>query len=332
MAGLNEFDLIKKHFLPLTGGQTAALGLTDDVALIDGPEGYQWAVTTDAIVAGVHFFADDPPDLIGRKLVRVNLSDLAAKSAEPRFLMLTAALPRSVDAAWLERFALGMKMDCDRFTVAVIGGDTVSTDGPLTLSLTAFGLVPKDQCLLRQNARSGDNIWVSGSLGDSALGLLILRKAVPALARHHTAFLRDRYHLPEPRVILGRHLRGIAHAAMDISDGLIADLRHICEASNLKAIVRLERLPVSEAARAALLQGFGSLLDSVACGGDDYELLFTAPQSANATIKKLADILDLPLTLIGEMGEGEGVALLDQNGSELKLAREGYQHFAEAAR
>lgn len=321
----DEFDLIKRLFLPLTGGRPEALGLADDVALIAGPAGFQWAVTKDAMVAGVHFFPDDPPDLIARKLVRVNLSDLAAKGAEPCFLLLATCFPRTVEEGWLDRFASGLKADCAMFGVAVIGGDTVSTPGPLVLSLTAVGKIPEGAALLRSNARSGDGIWLSGTLGDGALGLLVAKGEGKSLAKAHAEALLDRYRLPRPRVALGPRLRGIAHAAMDVSDGLIADLGHLCQASGLRGEIEASRLPLSDAARAAIDAGVGEGLATAASGGDDYEILFTAPPSADKALRDLSRELDIPLTRIGRMGPGEGV----EHG--IALSRSGYDHFSGAA-
>jgi thiamine-monophosphate kinase len=327
MSGLDEFALIKRLFLPLAEGEPAALGLMDDVALIDGADGSQWVVTTDAIVAGVHFLADDPADLIARKLIRVNLSDLAAKGAEPCYLLLAACFPRDVTDEWLDRFASGLKSDCAHFKVALIGGDTVATPGPLTLSLTALGRVARETALLRSNARSGDEVWVSGSLGDAALGLLVAKGGAHGLSSDHADYLLDRYRLPRPRLQLGRHLHGLAHAAMDISDGLLADLSHICEASGCGAVIEAAALPRSPAAQAALAQGLGEGLASLAAGGDDYELLFTAPPAAAQELADLSRQLGLPLTLIGRITAEKAVKLLGDDGGEIRLGRRGYLHF-----
>jgi thiamine-monophosphate kinase len=328
MAGFDEFSLIKRLFLPLTGGHAAALGLADDVALVDGPPGQQWAMTTDAIVAGVHFFPDDAPDLIARKLIRVNLSDLAAKGAVPRFILLSACFPQRCGLDWLDRFALGLKSDCQHFDLVVIGGDTVATPGPLTLSLTAIGQLPRGQALLRSNARSGDTLWVSGTLGDAALGLLVAKGEAFGLSPAHAEFLLDRYHLPQPRLRLGKKLLGLAHAAMDLSDGLMADLAHLCDASRLGAVVEEASLPLSPAARAAIALQLGGGLEAAAAGGDDYEILFTAPPDQDRRIALLAQTLELQLTPIGRMTPDLGAVLLQgRDGRPVALSRRGYQHF-----
>jgi thiamine-monophosphate kinase len=325
---VDEFDLIKRLFVPLTGGRPEALNLADDVALIPGPSGTQWAVTCDAMVAGVHFFPDDPPELIARKLVRVNLSDLASKGAEPQFLLLATCFPQGIESAWLDRFAGGLKTDCDEFKVAVIGGDTVATPGPLVLSLTAVGRIPEQSALLRSNARSGDHIWLSGSVGDSAFGLLVARGESKSLSQTDAAFLLDRYRLPQPRVTLGARLRGLAHAAMDVSDGLLGDLGHICRSSACAAEIEAARLPLSTAVRAALAVGLGEGLTTVVTGGDDYEILFTAPPEAEDTLSALATELELPLTRIGRIKPGQGVTLLDDTGCVVEIGQGGYRHFS----
>lgn len=313
---MDEFSLIARLFKPLAATAPGALGLTDDAALLEGPAGRQWVVTADALVAGVHFLADDPPDLIARKLIRVNLSDLAAMGAVPRGLFLAACFPVGVAADWLDRFAAGLKADCDEFFVALMGGDTVATPGPLTLSLTAFGEVEAGHALLRSNARSGDNIWVSGTIGDAALGLQCLTGG-----RSADPFLIDRYRLPQPRLALGARLYGLAHAAMDISDGLVGDLEHICRASAVGAVLEAADLPLSPAAAAA------GDLRAVLTGGDDYELLFTAPPNATAPLEALSGALGLRLTAIGRIIEGDGVTVLGSDGRPVTLGTKGYRHF-----
>lgn len=327
MQGPDEFGLISRLFAPLASGHAGALGLTDDCALFDGPNGAQWAVTADAMVAGVHFFPDDPPDLIARKLVRVNLSDLAAMGAIPKFILMTCAFPKGTDTGWLDRYAAGLKADCQEFAVALIGGDTVSTPGPLTLSLTALGELPAGSALLRSNARSGHQIWVSGTIGDGAFGLLAAKGQGGLDPRHHDALL-DRYRLPRPRVSLGPALRELASAAMDISDGLVADLGHICDCSGLGAEIEAARVPLSDAAAAAIASGWGLGLATALTGGDDYEILFTAAPDLSERIVQLGQRLDLRMTPIGRIIPGNGVKVIDDQGQLLALDRAGYNHFA----
>jgi len=329
MSANDEFALIARLFAPLAARHPGALGLSDDAALLDGPPGRQWAITTDALVAGVHFLAEDPPELIARKLIRVNLSDLAAMGAVPKVVLLALCAPRGTTADWLDRFAAGLKADCDQFGIALIGGDTVSTPGPLTLSLTALGDLPAEQALKRSNARSGDHIWVSGEVGDAAYGLLVAKGLGqgldPASARH----LRDRYRIPQPRTALGPALIGLAHAAMDISDGLVGDLDHICTASGVGAVVEAALLPLSDALRSAMALGLGQGLETVLTGGDDYELLFTAAPRLDEAILALGRKLGLRLTRIGRIIDGLGVEVRDTAGQALALRRGGYNHFSD---
>lgn len=322
---VDEFQIIAQLFAPLAQSFPGALGLTDDAALLP-PDTHETVVTVDAMVAGVHFLPDDPPDLVARKLVRVNLSDLAAKGAVPFGVLLAAAFPHGTGQDWLERFAHGLGQDMGEFGIALIGGDTVATPGPLTLSLTAMGRVAAGRAVLRSGAQAGDVVWVSGSIGDGALGLRAARGQL-TLAPEHMAALADRYRLPRPRVGLGPCLVGLATAGMDVSDGLIQDLGHLCRASGVAAIVDAAAVPLSPGARAALDQD-QSLLATILTGGDDYELLFTAPSSATASLLELAERSGVPLTAIGRMQVGSGVTVHDASGHVLSLGQGGWRHFS----
>jgi thiamine-monophosphate kinase len=313
-----EFEFIAHRLRPLATAP-GALQLLDDAALLEPRPGTQLVLTKDAMVAGVHFLADDPAGQIAQKLLRVNLSDLAAMGADPIGYLLALARPESIADEWLAAFCAGLAEDNATFGISVLGGDTVSTPGPLTLSLTAIGEVPKGAALLRGGGREGDGIWVSGTLGDAALGLAVLQGALE-VAEPLRARLIERYRLPRPRLALGRALRGLAHAAIDISDGLLADLGHIVEVSGLGAEVRADLLPMASPA----LPG---AQDAALAGGDDYELLFTAPPSQQAAIEELAERLDLRLTRIGEMKAAPGIRVLDATGAEIHPTRAGWQHF-----
>jgi thiamine-monophosphate kinase len=319
-----EFERIRRFFAPLAG--PGGLGLLDDAALLDCPPGRRLVVTADALVAGVHYLADDPPALVAQKLLRVNLSDLAAMAARPLFYLLTTALPKALGAEWLNGFAQGLAADQQRFGIALLGGDSVATEGPAVLSLTALGDVAAGAEIRRSGARPGDRIWVSGTIGDACLGLAVLRGAYPDLPSEHRAALVGRFRLPEPRTALGPRLTEIATAMIDVSDGLVADLGHICETSGVGAIVELAALPLSLAAR-LLAAGEPALLPRLACGGDDYELLFAAPAAAEARIAALAAELALPITRIGRIESGAGVRLVDHAGREVAIASGGYRHF-----
>lgn len=326
MTRRGEFDLIDGLFAPLARGDRAGLALADDAALLDAAPGRRIVATTDALVEGVHFRADDAPDLIGRKLLRVNLSDLAAMGAEPYVYLLTLVLPRERGDAWLERFAEGLARDQREFGVHLAGGDTVSTRGVLVLSVTAFGVVPNGAALRRSGAADGEDVWVSGTVGDGALALRAMRDGLPGLDAADTAFLRDRYLLPRPRIALGMALRGVASACVDVSDGLVADLGHICRSSGIGAVVRSADVPLSPSARAAVDADAGRL-PTVLGGGDDYELLFCAPSRRRDDVEALARGCGVAVTRIGRTRPGEGVVVLDEKDEELSLTSSGYRHF-----
>jgi thiamine-monophosphate kinase len=321
---LGEFERIRRFFAPLAG--PGGLGLVDDAALLDCPPGKRLVVTADAIVAGVHYLPEDPPDLVARKLLRVNLSDLAAMGAKPRHYVLTTALPVELGPEWLASFAEGLAEDQPCYGIDLLGGDSVGTRGPAVLSLTAIGEVAAGQEIRRSGAQAGDLVWVSGTIGDAFLGLDLVRGAHPDLAPEHRDYLVRRFRLPEPRTELGPRLCGIARAMIDVSDGLLADLGHICETSRAAAIVELDLLPLSLAARAVVERDPG-IRAQLAAAGDDYELLFAAPADAAEAIATLSLRLGLPVTRIGRIDVGTGVRLLNADGHEIPLEAAGYRHF-----
>ncbi len=323
----DEFSLIAELFAPLARGYPGALGLIDDAALVAEQPGTEIVVTVDAMVAGVHFLPTDAADLVARKLVRVNLSDLAAKGARPFAVLLAAAFPHGTGRAWLEAFAAGLGADLQEFGIALIGGDTVATPGPLTLSLTAMGRVEAGNALLRSGAKAGDELWMSGTLGDGALGLLAAQGLLTTVDAEAVDYLADCYRLPRPRVTLGPSLVGLANAAMDVSDGLAQDLEHLCRASGLGAIVETTALPLSPAARQAI-DADQSQLARALTGGDDYEILFTVPPGAADTLHRLAGESAVPLTLIGRMVQGSAVTLLDEAGRPIAVGQGGWRHFS----
>lgn len=325
-----EFELIARYFAPIAAAFPGALGLKDDVALLDVAPGHRMAATTDAVVAGVHFLPDDPPGLIAKKLLRVNLSDLAAKGAKPIACLLAVALPRGTTAAWMEAFAKGLAEDCAAFAMPLAGGDTTATDGPLTLALTALGEVPGDLVPLRSGAQIGDRIFVSGTIGDGALGLDVAKGGLEFLAAPLREHLLRRYRLPEPKVELGRALRGMIHAAIDVSDGLIADLGHICEESGVGAEIQAAMVPMSDAAQIALARD-PTLLSRALTGGDDYELLFTADPKESDRIVEAGLSVGVRVTGIGFIvappAGGTPVRIGDQVAVETILRFAGYKHF-----
>lgn len=317
-----EFALIARHFRRLAG--PGALDLADDAALLDPPPGRLLVLAADAMVAGVHFLADDPPESVGRKLLRVNLSDLAAMGAAPLGYLMTTALPRGLPADWLGRFVDGLAADQAEYGLSVLGGDTVSTPGPIALSLTILGHVAPGAALRRVGARPGDAIWVSGSIGDGALGLRVLQGRLPGDAE---GYLAGRYRLPRPRLALGAALAGLARAAMDVSDGLVQDLGHLCRAAGCGAVLRAADVPLSPAAR-ALVAADPALLGLCLTGGDDYELLFAAPREAEGEVLERAAAAGVPAARIGEFAEGAvEVRVLDAAGAPMVLPRGGWSHF-----
>ncbi len=321
---LGEFERIRRFFAPLAG--PGGLGLVDDAALVDCAPGQRLVLTADAIVAGVHYFPEDPPDLVARKLLRVNLSDLAAMGARPLHYVLTTALPTELGPEWLAGFAKGLAEDQRRYGIDLLGGDSVGTRGPAVLSLTAIGEVAAGREVRRSGAEPGDVVWVSGSIGDAFLGLGVLRGAHPDLSRQHREYLVGRFRLPEPRTELGPRLCGTAHAMIDVSDGLVADLGHICETSGTAAVIEMSRLPLSPAARSVVERSCGTL-PRLAAAGDDYELLFAAPAGATEAILAFSSLLQIPVTRIGWIEAGTGVRLVDDDGRAIPVDLAGYRHF-----
>ncbi|MFC7050376.1 thiamine-phosphate kinase [Emcibacter nanhaiensis] len=327
-----EFDLIENYFAPLASKGPPAFGLQDDAAVFHPPTGQDMVFTKDALVAGVHFLESDPPELVAKKALRVNLSDLASMGAQPLGYLLAIALPKSFDAdhreSWVRQFTSGLGEDQKEYGLSLFGGDTVSTPGPLTISLTAIGAVDKGRALHRFGAHDGDHVFVSGSLGDAALGLAILQGVLQEENPDVRRFLTERYHLPRPRLALGQKLRCIASAAMDISDGLMADLAHLCDASGVGAQIFDFNLPVSGAA-GKVLERLPNYKSRVWSGGDDYELLFTVPAKNVATIARLSEELGLALTEIGQITADRHIRLLDENWHSVEGAGEksGYRHF-----
>ena len=317
-ASLSEFDLIRRFFTRPV--HKAALGVGDDCALIDARPGHQLAISTDMLVSGRHFFPDVPPRSLGHKALAVNLSDLAAMGAEPRAFTLALALPEA-DPAWLEAFAGGMLALADDHGCELIGGDT--TKGPLTLSLTVFGDVPPRQALRRDAARPGDDIWISGTLGDARLALGDCRGEW-LLPEPDFTLIRPRMDTPTPRVALGMALRGVAHAALDVSDGLIGDLGHILARSSVGAIVDVDALPRSEVLGA---QPLDRQRECVLAGGDDYELCFTVREAGAQRIAEAFLQLDCGVTRIGRIVAEPGVRVLDANGAAMEVQHRGWQHF-----
>jgi thiamine-monophosphate kinase len=323
---LDEFGLIRRCFAPLAAGAAGAEGLENDAARLALDAGEELIATKDLMVAGVHFPHEEEPALIARKLLRVNLSDLAAMGARPIGYLLGLALPRDTELAWLDAFAGGLGDDQKSFGLDLLGGDTVATDGPLTLSLTALGSVERGAAFGRSGARPEDRLYVSGTIGDGVLGLRALRGELDGLDPAEQGGLIARYRLPEPRLGLGRALHGLASAVIDVSDGLVADLGHVCEASGVAAVIEAPRIPLSAGARAALGAGRATLGELIT-GGDDYELLFSVPEAGAGGVAAASRESGVAVARIGRIVSGGGVSVKSAEGTPIPLERPGYRHF-----
>jgi len=323
----DEFALIAELFAPLAASAPEALALKDDAALYTASPGRQTVLTVDAMVEGVHFRPDDPAESVARKLLRVNLSDLAAKGATPRGYLLVTAWRDGTPLSWMQEFAAGLAADQQTFGVSLWGGDTVRTPGPANFTLTAIGETPTGAMLRRGGARAGDGLYVTGTVGDAALGLVVLQGGLGQLDGIHREWLAGRYRRPEPRLSVGERLRGLASAALDISDGLMADLGHLCAVSGVGARIDLTRLPLSDAGRAALALDEG-LTETISGGGDDYEILFAAAPARETEIALVAAETQVPIARIGTvLPAGESIAAVDGTGQPVALKRLGYRHF-----
>ena len=321
-----EDSLIARYFKPLAT-DPGAFNLGDDAAILTA-SGDDIVVTTDAIVEGVHFLADDPPDTVARKALRVNLSDLAAKGAMPAGFVLTLAL-RAADDAWLTPFARGLGSDVGLFGCPLLGGDTVSTPGPAMISITAFGRVPTGRMVHRSGAKPGDRIVVTGTIGDAALGLDILKGgAAAALADAAAkAMLIGRYRVPQPRNALATAVRDHAHAAMDVSDGLAGDLAKLCAASGVSAVIDAPSIPLSAAAAELLARGTVGI-ETIVSSGDDYEILCAIPEASFEAFAQAAGHAGVAVTSIGTVIAGASAPrFLSGDGREIALPRLSYSHF-----
>ena len=323
---MREFDIINSLFAPLAQGFDGSLGLRDDAAILRVAQGEELVVTTDAISEGIHFIGSEAPEWIAKKLLRSNLSDLAAMGAKPLCYFLSIMLPENTGSEWIERFARGLAEDQSLFGITLAGGDTIATKGLFSASVTAMGTVKLGTALRRAGAKIGNSVYVSGTLGDSALGLALLQQRLGVeVSPIDSLWLKERYFLPHPRLGLGQRLVGVAHAAMDISDGLVQDLGHLCAASNVGAVLHRKWLPLSDAAQ-HVIDSQDDWWQAVLSGGDDYELLFTAPATAKERIAEIAAELHLPLTMVGEIVAGDGVSVQDEHGLDVTPEIKGYSH------
>ncbi len=327
---LGEFEIIARYFAPLATDK-AALGLRDDAAVLVISEGYELIATCDTLIEGVHFLSDDPPDSIGYKALSVNLSDLAAKGARGHAYLLSLALPRETPPAWFEGFTSGLRELQKATGISLVGGDTTASPGPLTITITALGLVRHGHVVLRHGAKKGDRLYVSGTIGDACLGLRLLKDSALArsweLSEEDSAFLIDRYRRPTPRTELVIPIRNFAQGAIDVSDGLVGDIEKLAHVSHVGAVIEADRVPVSAAARKAL-EREPQLLETLLTAGDDYEIVAAVPEASAAAFEAEAQAKGASVTMIGRIEGAKGeVRVLRQDGGALELGQKGYTHF-----
>jgi thiamine-monophosphate kinase len=327
---LGEFEIIARYFAPLAT-DAAALGLRDDAAVLVVTEGYELIATCDTLIEGVHFLAEDPPASIGHKALAVNLSDLAAKGARGHAYLLSLAVPRETPGAWFEAFASGLRELQQDTRISLVGGDTTAGPGPRTITITALGLVSHGHAVFRHGAKAGDRLYVSGTIGDAYLGLRLLTeptvKRAWDLTDEDAAFLVERYRRPTPRMQLAIPLRNFAQGAIDVSDGLVADIEKLAEASHVGAVIEAGKVPLSSAASKVVAHE-PKLLAKMLAAGDDYEVVAAVPEANSATFEAEAKARGVKVTAIGSLSGRSGeVRVLKPDGAPLPLDRRGYAHF-----
>ncbi len=320
-----EDRLIAHYFKPIAT-HPGALGLTDDAAFLTPPAGCDLVLKTDAIIGGVHFFAEDEASTVARKALRVNLSDLASKGARPLGFLVSLALPHDIGADWLKGFAEGLRLDAEAYACPLFGGDTDRTPGPIMISVAMVGSVPEGTMVRRAGAKPGDLVFVSGSIGDAALGLVLRKGADWHLNDAERDHLLSRYLLPRPRNALAEAVRTHASAAMDVSDGLAGDLTKLCRVSGVAATVEAARVPLSDAARAAI-HSDPLLLETALTGGDDFEIVCTVPRDRAASFRAAAAAAQVQVSEIGTIAAGEGARFLGADGQALAFNRLSFSHF-----
>ena len=324
-----EDKLIARFFGPIAT-DPGALGLSDDAAFIKPPPGTEMVLKTDAIVGGIHFFAEDPADAVAQKALRVNLSDLAAKGARPLGFLVSLALPKGIGDDWLSAFASGLREDAATYKCPLFGGDTVRSPGPIMVSVATFGSVPEGRMVRRAGAKAGDHVFVTGTIGDAALGLK-LRHGAPSsedwpLDEKQREHLLSRYMLPRPRSAMAQAVLDYASASMDVSDGLAGDLAKLCRVSKVAAEIDAARVPLSDAAQAAIAHD-GSLIEPALTGGDDFEILCTVPPANIDRFRVAAMMARTAITDIGVIGDGEGAVFRGRDGIAMSFAHASFSHF-----
>lgn len=322
---MREREIIATYFAPLTSGEAGSFSLNDDAAVLAVPKGQRLVLTTDSVIEGVHVLPDATPEQYATKLLRRNLSDLAAMGATPWRYLLNLRMPRGIEAPWFERFSGTLKHEQTQFKLVLAGGDTTIGGDAIHLTLTLLGLVGND-ALLRSGARDDDDVYVSGTIGDAALGLAMLQADTSA-----DGLWTERYHCPQPRLALGHALRGIATAAIDVSDGLLKDVASLCAASHVGCALALSDVPVSDATRQLLdaapnAEARTTIWQMLVTGGDDYELVFTAPAGARTQLQEMSRFLAVPLTRIGRITAERTLQYTDETGQHLFGAESGFEY------
>jgi len=320
-----EDHLIARFFKPLASHR-GALDLSDDAAFLTLPSGCDLVLKADAIIGGIHFFPDDAAHTVASKALRVNLSDLAAKGARPLGFLLSLAIPKGIGEDWLSGFAEGLRGDSVLFGCPLFGGDTDRTPGPITVSIAMFGTVPEGTMVRRAGAMPGDRVFVSGTIGDAALGVMVRGGKSWKLSEAQRKHLLSRYLLPQPRNALAETVRTHANAAMDISDGLVGDFAKLCRVSGVSADIEVARIPVSDAAKAVITSD-PAILETAITGGDDYEVICTVPAAKADSFRAAAKAAQVAVTEIGEIKAGKGARFLDGEGQALTFKRASFSHF-----
>ena len=325
LSQLSEFEIIQEYFAPLAKNEFS-LGLADDVAKYLVNAGEELVFTKDVCVEGVHFFPEDSPDTISRKALRVNLSDLAAKGAQPIGYMIGLGLPENWDRDWLSRFSRGLHQDQELFSISLFGGDTVRSSNTLFIAITAIGRIKTGTLCKRSTANVGDLVYVTGTIGDSYLGLVIRKNQIVITSESDITYFTNRYLMPEPRMNAISLIQHFANASLDISDGLVADLNHLCVASGVGAEVNIDVVPISSSAQ-NLIDNSLVNIEKLITGGDDYELLFTVAESEAKRLEKAAEYDKLQITNIGRITDSNEVCILNSEGAKLAILNKGFQHF-----
>ncbi len=327
---MNELEILEKFIKPLTEKQPSSLHLTDDACVLDKLSTKQFVVTMDSISENVHFFSGTSPQIIAHKLIATNLSDIAAMAAAPKYYLLSAILPLSIDKKWLHDFSSSLAKLNKEHDILIVGGDTVRHQGPLSLSVTMIGEVDKYNAVTRSGAKENEDVYITGTLGDSAIGLMIQKKQNKFdLSKQAKSFFINRYELPTPRVEIGKKLAKIASSMLDISDGFIQDASHISTNSKVNLDIDINKIPLSDPLKALTLKYESSnIIEIVLSNGDDYELLFTAPEKYEGAINEISLATNTPISKIGKVSAGSDhkVNIRDANGKILKFAKTGYIH------